>query len=419
MRAPAFEPVLVERGLTDGYWIQPVDIDGDGRPDILTSGLADGIVAWYRNGSWDKHVIARLDKPVALDAADIAGQGRADLVVSHDYGECMFGCRPEDGKISWLRNPGTVGDGEWERRPIGDLVATHRLRVGPFTRPGAVELLALPVVGPNGGREAVHAPTRVTLYRPPDDVLGTQGWHAEVADDSSFRIIHGVSVGRWDETAEAGLESTLLASEEGLTWFGYAAGGWRTANLAAGRPDPVGGEGFKGSGNLAVGRIDDDASAYIATVEPFHGNTVAVYTKEEGASLTGGPWKRTVLDDFGEPNERGEGPAHHVVAADFDGDGDDEFLVALRGPMPFQGVFYYKAIDLQSQLFVKTRVSTPSAARIAVADFDGDGRLDFATTGYYTPGYFLCDDPQVAVFLNRFGEPVPNQPAIPRGPLGG
>jgi hypothetical protein len=24
----------------------------------------------------------------------------------------------------------------------------------------------------------------------------------------------------------------------------------------------------------------------------------------------------------------GEGPEHHVVAADFDGDGDDEFLVA-------------------------------------------------------------------------------------------
>ena len=77
-------------------------------------------------------------------------------------------------------------------------------------------------------------------------------------------------------------------------------------------------------------------------------------------------------------------------------------MVAARGPMPWQGVFYYKAIDAQNGLWTKTRVSSASAARIVVADFDGDGRLDFATTGYYTPGYFLCEDPQVLVFLSRF-----------------
>ena len=420
IRAPEFEPVVIERDLTDGYWIQPVDVDGDGRPDLVTSGLADGVVAWYRNGSWDKHVIARFEKPVSLATADIAGAGRHDLVVCHDYGGCMFDCGPDDGKISWLRNPGTVDGSEWERRSIGSLVATHRLRVGAFTHPAATELLALPVVGPDGGQAAVHAPIRVTLYRPPQNVLEADAWDAEVVDDQTFRIIHGVAVGSWGPSAEEGVASTLLASEEGLTWFGHAGGGWQHMHLGTGEPDPVGEQRFRGSGNVAVGRIGDDPTAYIATVEPFHGRTIAVYAKDQpGIDLVDARWRRIVLDDFGDVNERGEGPAHHVVAADFDGDGDDEFLVALRGPMPFQGVFYYKAVDVMSGLWIKTRVSTPSAARIAVADFDGDGRLDFATTGYYTPGYFLCDDPQNVVFLNRYGAPTEAQPAIPSGPLGG
>ena len=126
-----------------------------------------------------------------------------------------------------------------------------------------------------------------------------------------------------------------------------------------------------------------------------------------------------MIDTYGEPNEAGEGPAHHVVCADFDGDGDDEFMVALRGPMPHQGVFHYRPTDLGNAQFEKTRVSEPSAARIAVADFDGDGRLDFATIGYHVEGYFTCDNPQVVVFLNRYGEPVPGQEHIPAGPLGG
>ena len=32
---PAFEEVLVENDLKDGYWIAPVDVNGDGKPDLV------------------------------------------------------------------------------------------------------------------------------------------------------------------------------------------------------------------------------------------------------------------------------------------------------------------------------------------------------------------------------------------------
>jgi hypothetical protein len=238
----------------------------------------------------------------------------------------------------------------------------------------------------------------------PDDPTRDGAWQGTLVDEVSFRIIHDVQVGKFGAKYGSNLDSVLLASEEGITWLYYDGGRWQKASLGSGIEKGIEPVGFKGTGNMAPGRIGDDPYAYIATVEPFHGNVVAVYTKDARSSMTEVTWKRTVLDVYGDPNERGEGPGHHVVCADFDGDGDDEFLVAMRGPEPWQGVFYYKAIDIENALFVKTRVSTSSAARITVADFNGDGRPDFATTGYYTPGYFLCDNPQVLVFYNRTGD---------------
>ena len=39
---PKFEHEVVDDQINDGYWIQAADIDGDGRPDLVTSGWDPG-----------------------------------------------------------------------------------------------------------------------------------------------------------------------------------------------------------------------------------------------------------------------------------------------------------------------------------------------------------------------------------------
>ena len=124
-----------------------------------------------------------------------------------------------------------------------------------------------------------------------------------------------------------------------------------------------------------------------------------MYTKYQ-TGLQTFAWRRHVLDVYGTPTQQSKqgkgrvsslavfylhlcahvkiiGPGHFVITADFDNDGNDEFLVALWGPSPeepgrtsgaaeFQGVWYYKPVDLMNGTFAKWKIATESAARIAI-----------------------------------------------------
>lgn len=425
---PKFRRELVEDRRQDGYWIEAVNIDNGSNPDIIGYGMGLGEVTWYRNSDWKKTLIAKYIGPVGMHHGDVNGNGRDDIIICYQYGQTMINCDPDGGKIAWLENPGN-NEPYWNSHYIGKATSMHRLRVGHFTQESKLQVLGLPIVGrPND----VHSITPIKLFTQPDDLYGASQWHEETlkiydkqyyeanqtkpdpSDPSKdrllvFHVIHGVSLKKYGKKSGSNLDSALVASEEGITWLYFCPQDnvWYGEILGTGELTQVNRTGFKGSGNVDAGKIGDDDFAYIPTVEPFHGNTVCVYykteyTEENKNSLTGCTWKRVVLDVYGDPNPIGEGPGHFTICADFDNDGDDEFLVALRGPMPWQGVFYYKAIDVKNGIFAKWRVSEDSAARIAVADFDGDGRLDFATIGYSVAGYYCADNPSIVVYYNDF-----------------
>ena len=97
----------------------------------------------------------------------------------------------------------------------------------------------------------------------------------------------------------------------------------------------------------------------------------------------------------------GEGSGHDVQVIDVDGDGSDECLVAMRGPKPHSGVMIYRPIDLAKGKFERQHITSTSAAIIVTADFDQDGRMDFATVPYRVFTYFVAEDEDIMIYLNR------------------
>jgi hypothetical protein len=396
---PTFDTETVTDFLRDGYWLEAADIDGDGNLDLVGYGLTVGEIYWYRAPHWDKHLIVdKIKEPVGAGFGDITGNGLPDLVVCYQLygpGGTIHHADGEGGKIDWLENPGdpAVSTENWKRHYVGRATGMHRLRVGHFSRTDRIQILGFPIVAVEG----VHAVLPVTLFTQPDDP--TDEWDAEVISRKDFRMIHGVAR-KPGLIPGSPLDSILMASDEGVTWLYYDEDAQRFSweHIGDGETGQFEQTTFKGSGDLDGGRIGDDPLAYVAAIEPFHGNTVAVYTRTGGDTTAAG-WQRHLLDIFGDPNENGEGPGHTVMCRDFDGDGDDEFLIGLRGPEPWQGAYYYKAVDLEKGLFVKWKVSGESIARIVAGDFGNRGIEDFATISYSVPHYFVA--PKAEITLHR------------------
>ncbi len=129
------------------------------------------------------------------------------------------------------------------------------------------------------------------------------------------------------------------------------------------------------------------AGRYIATIEPWHGFQVVVYTPPALASSTE-LWDRQVID---EPVQWG----HAVWCADLDGDGDDELIIGQRdkssdpnrqprGPACPSTTRTHSGLDATG--FTRHVIDDGGVGceDALAADLDGDGRLDLIAGGRST-----------------------------------
>src|SRR5438445_12389594 len=91
----------IEKGLGVGYAVLLVDVNGDGKLDIVVVDTTR--VVWYENPTWKRRtILSGMTKPdnVCIAAHDIDGDGRIDFVLGADWKP--FNTK-SGGTLQWLR----------------------------------------------------------------------------------------------------------------------------------------------------------------------------------------------------------------------------------------------------------------------------------------------------------------------------
>jgi hypothetical protein len=371
--APSFKMQEIATDLGVGYAVLLVDVNGDGKPDIVV--VDTKRVVWYENPSWKRHTIMEgQTKPdnVCIAAYDIDGDGKIDFVLGSGWKGLTS---KAEGPLVWLKRGRTLDD-PWTSHAIGDEPSVHRIRFADIDGSGKPHLIVGPLLGRNSTAEKNWmdgSPVRLLAYKIPKDPVKDR-WAPEVLDES-LHVVHNF----WPILAAEGKGMDILtASYEGVNLLTRGDGKWSRKHLGQGnQANP---KSNRGSSEIKQGKLKSGAK-FIATIEPWHGHQVVVYTepKERGKL-----WDRHVID---EKLKWG----HAVWCADLDGDGNDELIIGVRDdlstkPGERRGVRVYKALDDKGTKWARHIVDDGGVAveDLAAADLDGDGKIDIVAVGRQT-----------------------------------
>ena len=354
---------LPER-LEVGYAVTVVDMNRDGRTDIVV--VDTNRVIWFENPSWKVHTLIQDQTKrdnVCIAPYDVDGDGQVDFALGADW-------RPIDtrtgGTIQWI-SPGSSTDGRWEVHSIGEEPTTHRMRWADLDGDGRKELLVGPMMGRNSIKPLWNeTPLRLLAYSIPSDPA-TGPWQPQVISEE-LHVAHNF----WPTDLNSdGQIDILMASFEGVTLLTRGKDGkWQSQRIGEGNQDNP---EARGASEIKHGRLG--GGDFIATIEPWHGFQVVVYTRPADAAQP--LWDRQVLDadlKWG----------HAVWCANLDDDEDDELIIGVRDDKSESVRCGLRIYDREDGLHWRRQIVDPGGVNIedlTVADFNGDGRNDIVAVG--------------------------------------
>ncbi|MCC6418997.1 MAG: VCBS repeat-containing protein [Gemmataceae bacterium] len=371
---PNFKPQEFETSLKVGYAVVTADVNGDGKQDLV---VVDTIrVVWYENPTWKRHtLIEGQTKPdnVCIAAHDIDGDGKIDFALGAYWAPANT---KTSGTLQWLTR-GKSPSEKWAVHPIATEPTIHRIRFADIDGTGKPALISVPLHGRNStakGNWMDGSPLRVTAYRIPKNPVRDR-WIPEVLDES-LHVAHNFAP---IPAASGKGADILVASYEGVSLLARGPmGKWSRRLIGTGNQETP--KGKRGASEIKMGKLRSGRKV-IATIEPWHGDQVVVYTEPK---VKGKLWGRHVLDEklrWG----------HAVAFADLDGDGGDELVIGVRDnrsqtPGERCGVRLYKALDERGTRWVRHILEDGGVAveDLTVADLNGDGRTDIIAVGRAT-----------------------------------
>ena len=335
---PKFRHQTIDDKIQIGYGVATADVDGDKRIDILVADKTQ--FAWYRNPTWEKFVIAEnLTKRdnVCLAAQDLDGDGKCELAVGGDWAP---NDRETSGAVFYMIAPEDRTQ-RWEAVKLHAEPTVHRMRWLKRDEVG----WGLVVVPLHGRGKEGDAGSKILLYHMPKDVRGA--WKTELLDDS-MHATHNLDI--------VGETAVFVAGREGVLVIGrHKDENGRIVVRKERLPN------VQGAGEVR-GWI-----AAVMTIEPMHGNALAVYTGDE--------LKRQVLTErmveghalaWGALTPRGR----PVIVAGWRGKGG--------------GVIAFS--DVANNRWRETVIDDGGMAceDLACADLNGDGKIDIVAAGRAT-----------------------------------
>ncbi|GIW80033.1 MAG: hypothetical protein KatS3mg105_1840 [Gemmatales bacterium] len=373
---PAFKTQEVDKSYTVGYATLLVDVNHDKKTDIVV--VDSKRVIWYENPTWNRRtIIEGQTKPdnVCISAADIDGDGLLDFALGADW-------RPADtknsGSLQWLKRGKTLDD-PWTIYPIGNEPTLHRIRFADLDGTGRPLLIVGPLFGRGSSRAKnwMDRPLRLIAFHIPRNPTKDR-WLPEIIDES-LHVMHNF----WPFPVKGSKRMDILtASYEGVHRFSKVDGKWRRIKIGSGNQENP--QGRRGASEVKLGHIDNGKREVIATIEPWHGHEVVVYTPPKDRAQT--LWDRHVID-----NELRWG--HAVWFADLDRDGSDELIIGVRDDPNKsdtfkwrRGVRIYKALDKTGTKWARKILENGDMAceDLAAADLDGDGYPEIVAVGRQT-----------------------------------